>query len=178
MRGGGAWATSLAPVRRAPPWPWNACHRAACTHSCSAVMEGARVLLNASRSEAEELLEQLPPPRPGGGPASLQDSAAEHPFGRDDLYSPHDPLMETEDRSPKSYLSAHAPGLDLPGPRKAAGLWAPASRGAAGGGAGGGVAGFRAASQAATDRSTSAGWVLQVGMCVSWPAEASRHQHM
>lgn len=141
-------------------WPLDACRQTA-RHLI--IMEGAQVLLNASRSEAEELLHQLPPPRPAGrGPGSLQDSAGEHPFGRDDLYSPHDPLMDSaEDRSPKGYLAAHAPELDLPGPRKgpAGGLWAPPSRGAGGGGVGGGMAGFRAASQATTDRSTSAGCV-------------------
>ena len=114
------------------------------------------MLLNASRSEAEELLQQLPPPRPARGPASLQDSVGEHPFGRDDLYSPHDPMEALEDRSPKGYMGAPAPELDLHGPRKGAGgLWAPPSRGA--GGAGGSAAGFRAVSQSAADRSGSAG---------------------
>ena len=163
-RGAGAHAAAgkaLDPLARCCPYS-----------SLLAVMEGARVLLNASASEAEELLSQLPPPRPGRGPASLQDSAGEHPFSRDDLYSPHDALMDpAEERSPKSYLAAHGPELDLPAPRKAAGLWAPPGRSAGAGGVGGGMAGFRAASLAATDRTTSAGWVFQGCAGTCWCVE-------
>ncbi|PRW59161.1 septin GTPase [Chlorella sorokiniana] len=72
-------------------------------------------------------------------------------------------MDSADDRSPKSYLAAHGPELDLPGPRKGAGLWAPPSRGAGAGGVGGGVSGFRAASQATTDRSTSAGGLATYG---------------
>lgn len=82
-------------------------------------MEGThRVLLNASRSEAEELLCQEPPPRPG----SLQDSAK---FHADDLYSHLDDAL-----SPKSFQGSEA---EPPGRKPEGRLWAPPSRSSGGG---------------------------------------------
>lgn len=107
-------------------------------------MEGAsRVLLNASRSEAAELLQEPAPPRP----SSLHDSAAEGtlPFGRDDLYAHSD-----DGRSPKGSLHGQHNDLGLqPPPARKPGagmpLWTPPSSRASGGGGGAAAGGYHTA---------------------------------
>lgn len=138
---------------RSKPQPWTHCLALpALLHPSSALpaaqhhppaeystMDGtSRVLLNASRSEAEELLREPPPPRPGRAHSgSLQDSAV---FGRDNLYAPSD-----EDASPKGSYELHGRKTETTR------LWAPPSRGSAGGGVGGRADSFRPASQSASD---------------------------